>query len=107
MLPRYREVMVDEDSVKNQDQEGYRSLWKMLQSPVRNSVRARSHADLQTADGFLNLIRVGSFVFAARRHEVGPQPHVSNLNNCPDRRIGHRLKLSLQIVGKGFGFLRI
>ena len=23
------------------------------------------------------------------------------------RRIGHRLKLSLQIVGKGFGFLRV
>ena len=55
VLPRRREVM-DEDSVKNQDQEGYRSLWEMPQSPVRNTV---SLADLQTRDGFLNLLRVG------------------------------------------------
>ena len=31
----------------------------------------------------------------------------SSLNNCRDRRIGHRLKLSLQIVYKGSGLLRV
>jgi len=48
-----------EDRVKNQDQEGYRSLWEVLQSPVRDTVRARSLADLQTPHGFLDLLRVG------------------------------------------------
>ena len=33
--------MGEEDSVKNQDQEGNRSLWEVLQSPVRNNIRAR------------------------------------------------------------------
>jgi len=51
--------MGEEDSVKNQDQEGYRSLCEMLKSPVRDTVRARSLADLQTPDGFLTLLRVG------------------------------------------------
>jgi hypothetical protein len=51
--------MGDEDSVKDQDQEGYRSLWEMLQSPVRYTVRARSLADPESPDGFLNLLRVG------------------------------------------------
>jgi hypothetical protein len=47
-----------EDSFKNQDQEGYRSLWEMFQSPGRYTVRARSLADFETPDGFLNLLRV-------------------------------------------------
>jgi hypothetical protein len=51
--------MGEEDSVKNQDQEGYRSLWEMLQSPVWYTVRARSLADLESHDGFLNHFRVG------------------------------------------------
>jgi len=51
--------MGDEDSVKNQDQEGHRSLWEMLEIPVRDTVRARSLAYLETTDGFLNLFRVG------------------------------------------------
>jgi len=51
--------MGEEDSVKNQDQEGYLSMWEMLQSPVRDTVQARSLADLQTPDSFLNLLRVG------------------------------------------------
>ena len=59
MLPRSRKVMGEEDSVKNQDQEEYRSLWEMLQSPVRDTVRARSLADLGTPDGFVNLVRGG------------------------------------------------
>jgi ppGpp synthetase/RelA/SpoT-type nucleotidyltranferase len=51
--------MSEEDSIKNQDQEGYRSLWEMLQSPVREAVRARSLAASETPDGFLDLLRFG------------------------------------------------
>ena len=51
--------MGEEDSVENQDQEGYSSLWETLQSPVRDTIRARSLAVLQTPDSFLNLLRVG------------------------------------------------
>ena len=39
--------------------EGYRSLWVMLQGPVRDTVRDRRLADLETPDGFLNLVWVG------------------------------------------------
>ena len=51
--------MGEDDSVKNQDQVGYRLLWEMLQSPVRDTVRARSLAERQTPDSFLNLLRFG------------------------------------------------
>jgi len=51
--------MGEEDTFKNQDQEGYLSLWVMLETPARDTVRAQSLADLQTPDGFLNLLRVG------------------------------------------------
>jgi len=51
-----REVMNQEDNVENLDQEVYRSLWEMLQGPVR---RARSFDDFETPVGFLNLLRVG------------------------------------------------
>jgi hypothetical protein len=51
--------MGEEDSFKNQDQEGYRSLWEMLQNPVRYTVRARSLADFESTDGFLNLLGFG------------------------------------------------
>ena len=51
--------MGEEDRVENLDQVGYRSLWEMLQGPVRESVRARSLADLETPDDFLKLERVG------------------------------------------------
>jgi len=48
----------EEDRVENQDQEGYRSLWKMLQVSVPDTVRAESLADLKTPEGFLKLPRV-------------------------------------------------
>jgi hypothetical protein len=51
--------MGDEDGIEYQDQEGNRSLWEMLQGPVRDAVRARSLADLESPDGFLNLLGVG------------------------------------------------
>ena len=59
MLPRFRKVMGQEDSFENQDQEGYSLLWEMLQDPVQDTFRARSLAELETPDGFLNLVRVG------------------------------------------------
>ena len=40
--------------------EGNRSSGKMLQCPVRYTVRARSLADLETPDGFVNLVMGGS-----------------------------------------------
>jgi len=49
------ELMGEEDRVEDLDQEGYRSLWEMLQGPVRDIVHSRSLADLETPDGFLNL----------------------------------------------------
>jgi len=51
--------MGEDDCVENLDQEGYRWLWEMLPGPVRDTVRAWSLADLETPDGFLNLVRVG------------------------------------------------
>jgi hypothetical protein len=62
--------MGEEDVVEYLDQKGYRSLWEMLQGPVRNIVRARSLADLETPDGFLNLFRGGPLGFAGRGQEV-------------------------------------
>jgi hypothetical protein len=51
--------MGEEDGVEDLDREEYRSLGKMLQSSVRYTVRARSLADLETPDGFVNLVMVG------------------------------------------------
>jgi hypothetical protein len=67
----------------------------MLEGPVRDTVRARNLADLEAPDGFLNLLRVGKLGFGGRGHEIRPQRHVSHLNNCRDRKIGHPLKLRL------------
>jgi len=58
MLPRCREVVGEEDAVKNEDRWGYCSLWEMLQIPVRDTVRSRSLAVFETSDGFLNFLRV-------------------------------------------------
>jgi hypothetical protein len=97
--------MREENRIEDLDKEGYRSLGKMLQIPVRYTVWARILGDLETSDGFVNLARFGSLGFAGRGQKIRPQRHVNNLNNCWERRIGHRLKLSLQSVSKGFGFL--
>jgi hypothetical protein len=58
-----------EDRVENQDKKGYSSLGKMLQCPVRDTVRARNLADLKTPAGFLNLVRVGQLWFAGMGHD--------------------------------------
>ena len=56
-----------EDSFINQDQEGYSSLSEMLQSPLLDTVGARSLADLETPVGFLTssrLVNLGSLAGA-------------------------------------------
>jgi hypothetical protein len=59
VLPHSREVVGEENSVENLGEKGYRSLGRMLQSPVGYTVRARSLADFETTDDVLNLVRVG------------------------------------------------
>ena len=59
MVPYCWKVKGAENRVENPDEEGYRSLGKMLQGPVRNTVWAWSLADLGTPEGFVNLVRVG------------------------------------------------
>jgi len=50
--------MGDDNCVEDPDQEGYRSLGKMLQGSIRYTVGARSLTDLETPNGFVNLVRV-------------------------------------------------
>jgi hypothetical protein len=59
VLPHSREVVIEENNVKYLCEEGYRSLGKMFQSPVRYTVRVRNLADFETPDDVLNLVRVG------------------------------------------------
>jgi len=59
VLPQGTEVVGEEDCVEDLDQEGYRSLGKMLQGSVRYIVWARFFADLETPVGFVNLVRFG------------------------------------------------
>ena len=58
VLPHCRKVMDQEDRIEDRDQEGYCSQWEMLRGPVRDTVRARVLADLETPDDFLNVLRV-------------------------------------------------
>jgi hypothetical protein len=51
--------MGKEIGVENLGQNGYRSLGKMLQGPLTYSVCARSRAELETPDDFLNFVRGG------------------------------------------------
>ena len=58
MLPRLGKIKGTEKRVEDMGEEGNGSLGKMLQFPVRDSVRARSLADLETLDGCVNLVVV-------------------------------------------------
>jgi len=81
VLPRCRDVMGEEDLIEDEDQEGYRSMWELLQDPDRDTVWARSAADFETPDDFVNVLRVGLLGFVRRRHEGRHQRHVNHLNN--------------------------
>jgi len=48
-----------ENRFENLSKEIYRSLRKIFQGPVRDTVWARCLAVLETPDGFVNLVRVG------------------------------------------------
>ena len=48
MLQEGREVVGEENCIEDPDQEGYRSMGKMLRGSVRYAVGARSLADLET-----------------------------------------------------------
>jgi len=50
--------MSEENHIENLGNEGNRSLGKMLQGPVQDTVWAQSLADVETPDGFVNLVRV-------------------------------------------------
>ena len=50
--------MGEEHCIEDLDQEGYRSLGKMIQGPVRDTVRARYLVVLETPGGFLDLVRI-------------------------------------------------
>jgi hypothetical protein len=52
-------VVDAENRVEDLDQEENRPHGRMLQCPVRDTVRARSLAKLKAPDGFLNLIWIG------------------------------------------------
>jgi hypothetical protein len=59
VLPYWRKVVGAGNRIEDLDQEENCPHVKMLQCPVRDTVRARSLANLKAPDGFLNLIRVG------------------------------------------------
>ena len=51
--------MGEEHCIEDLNRERYRSMGKMLQVPVRDTIRARRLVDLENPDGFLDLVRVG------------------------------------------------
>jgi len=51
--------MGDENRTEDLGQEGNHFLGKMLQGPVRDTIRPQGLADLETPNGFMNLVRVG------------------------------------------------
>jgi hypothetical protein len=59
MLPLLGKVMGAENHFEDMGEEGNRSLGKMLKYPVRDTVWARSVADLETPDGCTNHVRGG------------------------------------------------
>jgi len=52
-------VIGAENHIEDIGEEGNHSLEKMLQCPVRDTFGARSLTDLETPDGFVNLVRGG------------------------------------------------
>jgi hypothetical protein len=59
VFPFCWEILDGEDSIEERDEEGDRPQWKMIQGPVRYTVRTRRLAMFAAPDGFSNLHRVG------------------------------------------------
>jgi len=55
VFPRCKKVMDKEMHIENLDQEGKRSLEKILQGPVRDTVSPRSLVELKTQNSCVNL----------------------------------------------------
>ena len=51
--------MSEEHSIEDLNEKGYRSLGKTFQGSVRNTVGTWRLVELETPDGFLDLVRVG------------------------------------------------
>ena len=66
MLPCLGKVMGAENRVEDKANEGNRSLGTVFQRIVRQTVRVRSLADLETPDSFVNLVRVFNWGFDGR-----------------------------------------
>ena len=66
VLPRLGKVLGVENRVEGMGEDGNRSLGKMLQCSVRDTVRARSLAKLETPDDFVNLVRRNLMGFSGR-----------------------------------------
>jgi hypothetical protein len=59
VFPRWWNIMPSEDSVKQFREKGYGTLRKVPQGPVRDTVRARWLANLESLDGFKDLRGAG------------------------------------------------
>ena len=93
-----------ENRIEDLGREGDHSLGKMLQGPLWATLLAPKTAHLESPDDLVNIEGFGQLRYAGRSQKVRPQRHDNNLNNCRDRMIGHRVKLSLQNLGKVFAF---
>ena len=51
--------MGEEHSIEDLNEKRYRSLGKMFQGSIRNTVGTWRLVDLETPDGFLDLVRFG------------------------------------------------
>jgi hypothetical protein len=51
--------MREEDGVENQNNKGHRSLWEMLEGPVRDIVWAEGLPELEIPDGLPDFLRIG------------------------------------------------
>jgi len=107
VLPDWREVVGAEDSVKDSYKEVDRALREMLQSPVRDTVRAWSLAEFEAPDGLVNLFGAGQLGFAGRGLDIRLQRSVDHFNNSRDRMNGNRLELNFQTVSNCLGLFRV
>jgi len=55
-----------ENHVEDTGEERNHSLGKVIQCPVRYTVRVRSRAELETSDGLVNLVMDGLLGYAGR-----------------------------------------
>jgi len=61
MLPHWRKVMGAENRNEDVGQEGNRSLGKMLEGPVWDTLLARNFANLEAPDGSMKLAGLLNF----------------------------------------------